>query len=248
MIVIVGDTHDDVLYFDTVLLNKKREIMLDRFNVSVGTIFSQDVLVIRDMVTNVLTSSVITHIIDTRIVDLVICVGKCIAVSDNLKGGDIALSSNIIDANVDLSIFKDVGMAEIPGFSREFSVQEDIKGYLAENLMKRPKVDLHRVNYLSTDNMSNDMIKFLKEHKTMFSSSDEQFVIDHNSAGVALACTLHGVPFISAKVVDHNIDHSNNLKTYTNFLSRYIDLGKVVIDTTNNIGRSDILEGYDYEI
>lgn len=248
MIVIIGDTHDDVLYFETVLLNRKREILLDRFNVSTGTIFSQDVLVIRDMVTSVLTSSVLTHIIDTKIVDLVICVGKCVAVSDNLKAGDIALSSNVIDVNVDLSIFKDVGMAEIPGFSREFPVQEDIKGYLSENLLKRPKIDLHRVTYLSTDNMSNDMMKFLKEHKTMFSNADERFVVDHNSAGAALACTLHGVPFICAKVIEHSFDHSNNLKTYTNVLSRYIDLGKGVIETINNIGRSDILEGDDYEI
>ena len=242
MIVIVGDTHDDVLYFETVLANKKTDVILDRFKVSRGTIFSLDVMVIRDMVTNVLSSSVLTHIIDNNIVDLVICVGKCVSVSDNLKAGDIALSSNIIDVNVDLSMFKDVGMAEIPGFSREFPVQEDIIGYIGENLAKRPKIDFHRVSYLSTDNMSADMMNFLKTHKTMFSNIDERFVVDHNSAGIALACMLSGVPFISVKVIENGLDHSNNLKTYTNVLSRYIDLGKGIIETINNIGRSDVLE------
>ena len=242
MIVIIGDTHDDVLYFETVLANKKYETILDRFKVSRGTIFSQEVLVIRDMVTNVLTSSVLTNIIDTHIVDLVISIGKCVAISENLKPGDIALSSNVIDANVDLSMFKDVGMAEIPGFSREFPVQEDIYGYLAENLGKRPKIDFHRVSYLSTDNMSQDMMNFLKTHKTMFANADARFVVDHNSAGIALACTLSGVPFISAKVIENGFDHTNTLKTYTNVLSRYIDLGKGIIETINNIGRSDILE------
>lgn len=242
MIVIVGDTHDDVLYFETVLANKKTDVILDRFKVSRGTIFSLDVMVIRDMVTNVLSSSVLTHIIDNNIVDLVICVGKCVSVSDNLKAGDIALSSNIIDVNVDLSMFKDVGMAEIPGFSREFPVQEDIIGYIGENLAKRPKIDFHRVSYLSTDNMSADMMNFLKTHKTMFSNIDERFVVDHNSAGIALACMLSGVPFISVKVIENGLDHSNSLKTYTSVLSRYIDLGKGIIETINNIGRSDVLE------
>lgn len=242
MIVIVGDTHDDVLYFETVLANKKQEIILDRFKVSRGTIFSLDVMVVRDMVTNVLTSSVLTHIIDKNIVDLIISVGKCVAVNDSLKAGDIALSSNIIDANVDLSMFKDVGMAEIPGFSREFSVQEDIIGYIGENLSKRPKIDFQKVTFLSTDNMSADMVNFLKTHKTIFSNADERFVIDHNSAGVAIAATLCGVPFVSVKVIEHALDHTNNLKTYTNVLSRYIDLGKGIIETINNIGRSDILE------
>lgn len=242
MIVIVGDTHDDVLYFETVLANKKQEIILDRFKVSRGTIFSLEVMVIRDMVTNVLASSVLTHIIDRNIVDLVISVGKCVAVSDNLKAGDIALSSVIYDANVDLSMFKDVGMAEIPGFSRDFSVQEDIIGYIGENLGKRPKIDFQRVSYLSTDNMSLDMMNFLKANKTIFSSTEERFVVDHNSAGIALACMLNAVPFVSVKVIERGFDHTNNLKTYSNVLSRYIDLGKGVIETINNIGRSDILQ------
>lgn len=247
MIVIVGDTHDDVLYFETVLANKKQEIILDLFKISTGTIFSQEALVIRDMSTNVLASSVLTYLIQTRIVDLVICVGKCISISDSLKPGDVALSTNVIDANVDLSMFKDVGMAEIPGFSREFMVQDNLFNYLGENLAKRARIDYNGVTYLSTDNMSKDMIEFLKKHKTIFSEDEEKFVIDHNSAGVAMAATLGGVPFICAKVIEYGIDHTNNLKTYTNVLTRYIDLGKGVIQTINNIGRSDVQERTTYE-
>ena len=247
MIVIVGDTYDDVLYFDTVLLNKKEEVILNRFKISVGTIFSQEVIVLRDMATSILTSGVLTHILDTNYVDLVIAVGKCWSVTDTIKAGNIALSSNVIDTNVDLSIFKDVGMAQIPGFSREFPVQDDIFGYIAENLEKRPNIDYFRASYLSTDNMSKDVINFLKEHKTMFFKNDEKFVIDHNSSGIAVACALKDVPFIAVKVVESGFDQTQNLKSYTKVLSRYIDLGKGVISTINNIGRSDILEGEEDE-
>ena len=247
MIVIVGDTYDDVLYFDTVLANKKEKVILNRFKISVGTIFSQGAIVVRDMSTSVLVSAVLTHILDNNYVDLVIGVGKCLSVSEKLKPGDIALSSNVIDANVDLSIFKDVGMAQIPGFSREFLVQDDIFGYLSENLDKRPNIDHFRASYLSTDNMSKDMVNFLKENKTMFFKNDERFVIDHNSAGIAMACALKDVPFIMCKVVEGEMAHTPNLKSYSNVLSRYIDLGKGVISTINNIGRSDILEGDENE-
>lgn len=243
MIVIIGDTHDDILYFETVLANKEQKVILDRFKISIGTIFSQKVLVMRDMATSILSGAVLTHLLDNYVVDLVIGVGKCVAISNNLQPGNIALASNVIDTDVDLSMFKDVGMAEIPGFSREFSVQEDIFGYVAENLAKRPNIDFSRVSFLSSDNMSADMVSFLKEHKTMFAKNDEKFVVDHNSAGLAMACALNGVPFIVAKVIEHGFDQSNNLRTYTNVLSRYIDLGKGVIETINNIGRSDILEG-----
>lgn len=247
MIVIVGDTHDDVLYFETVLANKKQEIILDLFKIQTGTIFSQEVLVLHNMSTNLLASSVLTYLIQTRIVDLVICVGKCISISENLKAGDVALSKNVIDANVDLSMFKDVGMAEIPGFSREFSVQDNLFNYLSESLGKRARINTDSVTYLSSDNMSKDMIEFLKKHKTLFNENEVNFVLDHNSSGIALAATLSGVPFICAKVIEYGIDHSNNLKTYANVLTRYIDLGKGVIQTINDIGRSDIQERNSYE-
>ena len=243
MIVIVGDTHDDILYFETVLANKKEVEILDRFKISIGTIFSQEVIVVSGMNSSILTSAVLTHLFDNYYIDLVFVVGKCLGVAEHIKSSNVALSSSVIDADVDLSMFKDVGMAQIPGFQREFPVQEDIYGYLAESLEKRPAIDYVKSVFLSTDNMSRDMIEFLKENKTIFFKNDEYFVVDHNSAGVAMACTLKNVPFIIAKVIETRLDQSGNLKTYSNVLSRYIDLGKAVITTINGIGRSDILEG-----
>ena len=243
MIVIVGDTHDDVLYFETVLANKKEEIIMNRYKISVGTIFSQGVIVLHEMSTSILLSAVLTYVLNNYYVDLVINVGKCMSGSERAKPGDIALASEIIDANVDLSIFKDVGMSQIPGFSREFSVQDDIYHYLAQALESRPNIDYHRSIYLSSDNMSLDIIEHLRSHKEMFSKNGDCFVIDHNSSGVAVACALKSTPFVVAKVIENDVDHTQNLKTYSNVLKRYIDLGKAVILTINNIGRSDILEG-----
>ena len=243
MIVIVGDTQDDVLYFETVLANKREEILLNRFKVSIGTIFSQDVMVLNGMSTSILASGVLTHILDNYYIDLVINVGKCLSASDNAVAGNIALASEVIDVNVDLSIFRDVGMAQIPGFSREFQIQDDIYHYLLSALENRANIDHKRAIFLSTDNMSEDMVNHLKEHESIFSKSGECFVIDHNTSGIAIACNLKSVPFVVAKVIENYLDQTQNLKTYTNVLQRYIDLGKAVISTINDIGRSDILEG-----
>lgn len=243
MIVIVGDTQDDVLYFETVLANKREEILLNRFKVSIGTIFSQDVMVISGMSTSILTSGVLTHILDNYYIDLVINVGKCLLASDNADPGNIALASEVIDVNVDLSIFRDVGTAQIPGFSREFLVQDDIYHYLLDALENRASIDHKRAIYLSTDNMSMDIINHLREHKDIFSKSGECFVIDHNASGIAIACTLKSTPFVIAKVIESGVDQTQNLNTYTKVLKCYIDLGKAVISTINGIGRSDILEG-----
>ena len=104
-------------------------------------------------------------------------------------------------------------------------------------------VDYHHAIYLSTDNMSKEMTDALKERRAIFALENEKLVIDHNSAGVAVASLIQSVPFIVVKVAENNLSQVNNLDTYSHVLSKYIDLGKAVITTINNIGRSDILEG-----
>ena len=243
MIVIVGSTHDDILYFDSVLANKKEDIILNRYRISIGTIFSQEVIVVHEMFTSILTSAVLTHILEKYYVDLVIGVGKCLSVSKKLNNGDIALSTRVIDGNVDISLFNEVSMSQIPGFDREFVVQDDLIGYLSNGLSKRSQIDFHKTTYLSSDNLSYDMVQVLKEKKNLFAIENEEFVIDHNASGIALACKLKNVPFIILKVAENRMDQQNNLDTYSLVLSRFIDLGKAVISTISDIGRSDILEG-----
>ena len=243
MIVIVGETHDDILYFDSVLANRREETLLNRYKISVGTIFSQEVLIVHELYTSILSGAVLMSILREYYVDLVISVGRCMIVSDEIKNGDIVVSSKIIDANVDMTMFNDVATGQIPGFDRDFEVQDDIKYYLSQGLERRTTVDYHHAIFLSTDNMSKQMSDFLKERKNIFALENELLVIDQNSSGVAVASYLCDVPFIVIKVAENNLSVANNLESYSLVLSRYIDLGKAVISTINDIGRSDILEG-----
>ena len=243
MIVIVGETHDDILYFESVLANRKEETILNRYKISIGTIFSQEAIIVHELYTSILASAVLMYILNTYYVDLVISVGRCMSVSPEIKNGDIVISSKIIDVNVDLTMFNDVSMAQIPGFERDFIVQDDIINYLSKGLEMRTSVDFHRAIYLSTDNMSKAMCDTLVQEKEIFALENELLVIDQNSSGIAVASSLKGVPFIVCKVAENNLAVANNLESYTHVLARYIDLGKAVMSTINDIGRSDVLEG-----
>ena len=242
MIVIVGETHDDILYFDSVLANKKFEKILGKYDIALGTIFSQDALIVYNLFTSTLASSVLMNILDKYYVDLIISVGRCMAVSDTIKNGDIVVSSKVIDLNVDLTMFGDYSLAQIPGYDRDFIVQDDILTYLSNGLNRRLSIDYHRAVFLSTNNMSQQMCDSLKERKEIFALKNEMLVIDQNSAGIAVAATLKECPFISVKVAENNLATANNLESYANVLSKYIDLGKAVVSTINDISRSDILE------
>ena len=56
------------------------------------------------------------------------------------------------------------------------------------------------------------------------------------------------MPFIIIKVIEHGFDLSSNLRTYTNVLTKYVDLGKGVTEAISDIGRSDVAEGEAYAI
>lgn len=243
MIVIVGETHDDVLYFDSVLANRREETILGKYKVSIGTIFSQDALIAYNLYTSSLASAFLMNIIDNYIVDLVISVGRCMSVSDKINNGDIVVSTKVIDANVDLTMFDDVAMAQVPGFDRTFHVQDDILGYIEKGLQRRISINYHTAVFLSTNNMSKEMCDFLVDRKEVYSITKDLIVIDQNSAGVALTSMLKEVPFIVVKVAENNLAVANNLDSYSDVLSKYIDLGKAVVSTINDISRSDILEG-----
>lgn len=243
MIVIIGETHDDVLYFDSVLANKREEVILDKYKVSIGTIFSQDALIAYNLFSSSLSSAVIMHILDNYYVDLIINVGRCMAVSNRIKNGDIVVSKKVIDANVDLTMFSTVVAGQIPGFDRDFEVQDDVIEYISKGLERRISINYFLATYLSCSNMSKAMVNHLIENKEIYSLSNDLIVVDQNTAGIAVACKLKSTPFISVKVAENDLSTANNLESYVNVLDKYIDLGKAVISMINDISRSDILEG-----
>ena len=243
MIVIVGTSHDDILYYDKILYNRRTETVFKRFEIAIGTVFNQEVCVVSDLYSSPLSSAVMTYILDKYYVDLVIGVGKCIGVDKSAKNGDIVISSRVIDTNVDLTRVRDVSLGQIPGMNKEYKVQTDIINYLSQSVSKRPYTTSYQAVYLSSDNLSEETFKMLSTRRSLFGITNEKIVVDHNSSGLALACSLRDIPYAAIKVVENRIEQDDDINTYLKVLDKYIDLGKSVVSTIGDIGRNDILRG-----
>ena len=243
MIVIMGSNRDDILYFETILKNKKKDTILGRYEVSIGTIFNQEVLLISEQYTSLLTGMVLMNIMDNYFVDLVFVVGKCVSVDKRLKCGDIVISNKIIDANVNLVSYKDVRLAEIPGFNREFIPQSDLITYLNEGLNKKSYNTVKEATFLSSDDFSEFNISHIGSSTGIFGNKDDLIVLDFNSSGAALAASLKDVPYISIKVVERKYEQDENVSRYLKVLENYSDVGRAVVSTIGDIGRNDILKG-----
>ena len=125
MFLIVGNSHDDILFYETSLKNIREEIILNRYKALIGTINNQEVMLIHDIYTSYIASSILSYIIDKYFILLVICVGRCQAFTDNLKVGQVVISKNTIFGDVDqVGAVKGNHLGQIPGFDR--FIQSDI--------------------------------------------------------------------------------------------------------------------------
>ena len=242
MIMIMGSQHDDILYFESVISNKKEEVVLGKFKVTIGTIFNQAVLLVDGIKTNYLSSALTLYLIEKYFVILVLAVGRCVSFSPDIKPLEIAISKNIIAGDVDQVNEENVKMGQIPGFEQVFESSKDVIEYLFNAFEKRTFSTYKVANYVSTsvDIHNVYQISGIREfdHILGFESG---VVFDCNSAGIAMAASICKVPFVSVKVVERRITDKNDINTYLSSLKEYINIGKAIVTCIGDIGSNEVI-------
>ena len=241
MIMIMGETRDDILYFDSVLSHKRKEKILDRYEITFGTIFNQDILLIDGISSNELSSAMALYLIEKYLVILVFMVGKCVSVFPDFKPGEIAVSRKIMLGDADRTRRLRSGLGQIPGFENLHS-QNDVIDYVRSSLEKRAETGFRTGKFVSFDReyFSREELqeRFLGDS---FYGSRQRVLLDCNTAGAALAGEISRVPFISVKVVERVLGEEYTIENYAEVLRRYIDLGKSMVTCIGDIGRTDLL-------
>ena len=242
MIMIMGSQHDDILYFESVMSNKKEETVLGKFKITIGTIFNQAGLLVDEVKTNYLSSALTLYLVEKYFVILVLVVGRCISFSPDIKPMEIAISKNIIAGDVDQVNEENVKMGQIPGFEQVFECSKDVIEYLFNAFEKRTFSTYKTANYVSTsvDIHNIYQISGIREfdHILGFESS---VVFDCNSAGVAMAASICKVPFVSIKVVERRMTDKNDINTYLSSLKEYINIGKAIVTCIGDIGSNEVI-------
>ncbi len=244
MILIIGSQHDDILYFETVMSNKREEMVLGQYKVTIGTVFNQAVILLDQVITNYVSSALVLYLIEKYMVFLVFNVGRCVSFSKDIKPLEIAISKNVVAGDVDQVNDENIKMCQIPGFEQVFTCQDDVIGYLNTAFESRTYCTTKLANYISTsvDYHRINQVDHLKECEHLLGFSNN-VVFDCNSAGVALACSLRKVAFVSVKVVERNIDQQNNINTYLAALKEYTNIGKAIVTCIGDIGHNEVITG-----
>lgn len=244
MILILGSSHDDVLYFESILTKKRNETIYNRYPAVFGRLFNQDVVLVYDIYTNYIASLVTNYLINKYFILLAFSVGTCVSYSDDIEFGTIAIANQVLLSDIDQFGNKPVRLGQIPnGFPQFFKTDAGVKDFVNKAMALRTYIQFFDSTYLSSNTY------FYKESQLEpllvqgeLTSIKKNIVFDCTYGGVALACYLNNISCIALKVVETHFQTPTDYLDYSKILESYATVGKIIVTSIGDIGRTDILE------
>ena len=243
MILILGSTHDDILYFESVMTNKREEKILNIYPLVFGSIFNQEVVLAYDMYTSYISTFITSYIIQKYFLVLVFVVGKCISYSEDVKPGDIAVSKRVILGDVDQIKEANVKLGQIPHLPRSLESSDEVIGYISNALEKRSFARYSIASFISCNRVleSRQQIQPLMMNDFILGHKNN-IVFDCISGGAFLAATLYNIPVVAVKVSEKQIDQPSTADNYITVLKQYSSVGRAIVTCIGDIGRNDIIK------
>jgi len=243
MIILTGQSHDDVLYFENVLRNKRfLKPLFNKYPMIRGNIFNQDVLIVYDCVTSYVSSIVLSKLISDFKPFLVLSLGRCKAINPEIKNGTCVISKRFVGIDIDQCEFFDTEVGQMPGFNKEFMVVPSLISMAVDSFDISELVNYKVCTFLSSNRMYtsvNKMREFGQGH--VYLGIEDDFILENEGIGMALACQLYDVPFMSIKIVDSQIGEISDVDSFVETLASYADIGKAICSLIGEVGRRDFV-------
>ena len=244
MIIILGSTHDDILYFESVMTNRREETLFEKYPLEYGTIFNQEVVLAYDIYTSYESGIITNYLLQKHFVVLCIVVGKCVSYSNDMKAGDIAIATSVIFGDVNQIKESNSQLGQIPHLPRELLASDEVIAYLEQALEKRSFSRHDRTLFVTSSSIyeTAERIKHLVMNEHIFGQK-EKVVFDCTSGGVFLSATLYNIPVVGIKVIEKLLNEKSTVDNYINVLKQYSGVGRAVVTCIGDIGRNDIMRG-----
>jgi len=244
MIVLLGATRDDILYYETVLKNKINCLPeFEKFPVVQGTIFNQNVTICYGATTSYLTGALTEALIRDYNPMVVLQLGKCKSLTDDWKNGDIAISNEYYAMDVDQCEYKNVKLAQIPEMEIRYQTHIDVLHIMNASFDKFVIGNVFNATYLSSNAVprSMDDVSSLYQNGLIF-GVNSRVVVDTDAYASLLPCVLHKIPFIAIKAVDSKVSETSGVTNFVKTLDTYSKIGRAVVSFIGEIGRRDLKE------
>lgn len=245
MILIVGNNHDDLIYFESIMNEKKNELILNRYPAVTGTISNQEVILLENVYTNIVSSMICSYLIEKRYVLFIIKVGKVNTLSKDFRDGDVVVSRKIVGFDVDVTDIKGVSLGQIPNYPSSYSTVHEIRNMLINAFQKRGGLLVKNCCvYSSNTHFSKpDQLKDYIIDERILGEPLKDIVFDSESFGIAVASVTHEIPVVTIGVVLNHIGDEFDPDNYIKTLNKYSDIGKAVCNLIGEVASSNVERG-----
>ncbi len=206
MILIIGTTKDDILYFKNRMRVKEEGQITKNYPYFVGKLANKNVCLAYTGFSNIASSAVTSFMLTEFKPYLVIMTGAASTLNNKAKQKDLFISERVYLGDVDLSSYSDeLKFGQIKNLPPFFSCDEDYIKMLETINSKTENLHLLRGPLISTNTFYNDQKLASKVIKDKFGNIESMTAFDTEAGGVAATCAIYEVPFLMLKVINYHI-------------------------------------------
>ena len=141
-------------------------------------------------------------------------------------------------------MIKGTELGQIPGYPQLFYAHKELIKNMEEALNSVGVNNFTRCTFMNSSYYRKDqeLIEELSMEDSI-ANRNKNTVIDGVTTGVALACHLFDIPFVSVKVIEGQAGQKTSIDSYMQILEEYAVIGKAVTVCIGEISRNDVLRG-----
>lgn len=186
------------------IVTAKNMIGLDFY---IGRLSGKSIVVVKSGIGKVNAAICAQVLVDHFAVDYIINVGVAGAVFKELKIGDIVISSDTVQHDMDASVFGDP-VGTIPRMSESFFPADKELIDIAKKAFEELKIE----NSLFVGRIaSGDQFISSSEKKNMLWTSFKAYCTEMEGAAIAHTCYLNKIPFVIIRAISDNADGSSDM-------------------------------------
>lgn len=232
MILILGVTGDDILYFRSKMTSLESGTLMSGIEYFTGKISREEVTVAVTGQTDYLSSLVAGMLIEHFQPYLVFNVGSITSFSPQLKQGDIFIAERYYFSGVDLtSLPEHPDYGAIPPYGEFFIADTALNSRLEASAYSLTNRYIQRGYLLSGEVRYRDekeLNPLLRDH-FLKNDEDEMVAYDCTSGGVALACQFTSTALLTIKAVSYQLSHpEQDLNYVRKGLELQPTIGKII--------------------
>lgn len=205
MILIIGTTKDDILYYMNRMRIKEEGKIAPLYPYYVGKLANKDVCLTYTGYSNISSAVIASYMIEKFTPYLVLMTGAVSTLNPKAKQSDLFLAEKIYLGDVDFTSYEGLKYGQIKDLPPFFSSDEDYIRMIETINSKTENRHLLRGPLISTNIFFHDEKFATKIIKERYGNIETMTVFDTEAGGIAAACAIYSVPFLLLKVVNYHV-------------------------------------------